>query len=152
MREILFKAKDKKGKKWLYGDILSLDFGTYIFHKNENGERELSEVSKETVCQFTGIRDIYGNNIFEKDILHLRPGYIDPYHQEAKAVVVLWTLEIGYGTLGLKFLDKNEDGEITQDSEITMVRRFDNLELRVIGNIFDKKEKKKIRLLKRKER
>ena len=78
MREILFKAKDIKTDKWVFGHYyFDLNDGhviTYPRHYGGDGRteppsdyQEQSMIDPETLCQYTGLKDIYGNKIFEDD-------------------------------------------------------------------------------------
>lgn len=67
-RIIKFKAKCLGNGKWVEGDLLraeTLAFITWF----ENGFRKLEKVDPKTVCQFTGLKDEEGMNIFEGDLL-----------------------------------------------------------------------------------
>lgn len=125
-REIKFKAKSIYNNEWVYGDLLHQADGTHIFMgKGKNGHTLCPKVDPYTVCQFTGLKDEKGNEIWEGDIVH------DSYY-------LLGTdnlYEVVYieeeGTFAFKSLDKVDNYE-----------PFVNLlEAYVIGNKFDKENK-----------
>ena len=66
---IKFKAKKTLDGKWIKGDL--------VHHKDSDNvwitdyENQLtSPVEPTTVCQFTGLKDCKGNEIFEHDLIH----------------------------------------------------------------------------------
>lgn len=68
-REIKFKAKSIYNDEWVYGDLLHQIDGTHIYMgKGGNGRTLCPRVDPSTVCQFTGLKDYEGNNIWEGDI------------------------------------------------------------------------------------
>lgn len=69
-REIKFKAKSIYNGEWVYGDLLHQADGTHIFMgKGENGHTLCPRVDPSTVCQFTGLKDMNGVEVYENDIV-----------------------------------------------------------------------------------
>lgn len=97
MRETLFKAKWKNSSEWVEGYYYKMSETTYCF--KEDYERKpvpehhyilqermtdwglpnqvvQIEIDPETLCQFTGLFDRYGNKIWENDIIKYHFGEI----------------------------------------------------------------------------
>lgn len=122
MRQIKFKAKRLDGKGWIEGTPICINgkpYGIMI------GEKESPDIDPSTICQFTGLKDCKGNEIWEHDLLQ---------NQEAKAIYeVVWDENGG-------FIIKHSVGGghlLNFLGSILSVFKF-----KVVGNKFDRKEGK----------
>lgn len=73
IKDIKFKAKRLDGKGWVCGYFYEENGNTYII-ENRQKESKLNrnptyQVDPSTVCQFTGLKDSEGKEIWEGDIL-----------------------------------------------------------------------------------
>nr|UWG29752.1 MAG: YopX protein [Bacteriophage sp.] len=119
---IKFKAKQLNSGKWFEGDLVRL--GNRVCIGGDHIKDGITDVDPSTVCQFTGLKDFEGNEIWEGDIVH------DSY--DLLCIDNLY--EVVYieeeGTFAFKSLDKVDNYE-----------PFVNLfEVYVIGNKFDKEK------------
>ena len=120
MRAIKFRGKRLDNGEWLEG----------YYRGNNEGQAFISRIKRpplsfavdpETVCQFTGFKDIEGNEVWEGDILDGR----------IKGEVVFM-----FGTFALHPLDCNKREVF---APLYYFRLGDKtLDLKVIGNKFDK--------------
>ena len=131
MREIKFRGKQTKPIEsiWHYGDLIhSKDNKTYIQNIT------CMEVDKETVGQFTGLRDKNGVEIYEGDILKI-PEWLKEDNQDV--CICIYNQEntvsdiIGFG-LYIK------DGYSGKYKILVQSDEWDEFE--VIGNIYDNPE------------
>lgn len=128
IENIKFKAKRLDNGEWVEGS-LTYSQGTAFIHRKESDEDDRCyltpyEVIPETVCQFTGMKDEKGNEIWEGDLVNERYDIasIDNLYE------VVYIEE--EGTFAFKSLDKVDNYE-----------PFVNLlEAYVVGNKFDKEE------------
>lgn len=71
IENIKFKAKSIYNGEWVYGDLLHQSDGTHIYMgKSEGGHTLCPRVDPATVCQFTGLTDCEGKELFEHDLIH----------------------------------------------------------------------------------
>lgn len=96
MRKIKFRGKRKDNGMWIVGSLIpNGEKKAYIAPLKELFH--LEEVCVETVGQFTGLHDRYGNDIYEGDVIHFAK-----YGNEYTAAVK-WNIEIGAWCLKLNY-------------------------------------------------
>lgn len=66
IENIKFKAKSILDGAWVQGDLIHKEDGKIAILRNGFN---VSEVDPSTVCQFTGMKDCKGNEIWEGDVL-----------------------------------------------------------------------------------
>lgn len=69
MRTIKFRGKSIADEEWIYGSLVTDGYKYHIVGELETEAHEYNEVEKETVGQFTGLKDSLDHDIYEGDIL-----------------------------------------------------------------------------------
>ena len=127
IENIKFKAKRLDNGEWIKGYFYEENDNTYII-ENRQKESKLNrnpayQVDPSTVCQFTGLKDCVGKEIWEGDIIR-NPEF--PFEKRA----VTWSNNSSC------FMPIDEDG--CQDRDFSFLVLFK--EWTVVGNKFDKKK------------
>ena len=122
---IKFKAKRLDGKGWVCGYFYEENGNTYII-ENRQKESMLNrnityQVDPSTVCQFTGLKDCEGKEIWEGDILE----------GESKSEVVYTK-----GTFTISFIGYNK--RVFSYPLCYYIKEDGTVDGKVIGNKFDK--------------
>lgn len=121
IENIKFKAKRLDGKGWAIGDLLhSYENGAIIVLIEGGGA---FSVDPSTVCQFTGLKDCEGNEVWEGDILE----------GNRKAEIFF-----AQGAFLIRSIDDN--GKETLHSLFNYIEWNGKIMCRVVGNKFDKEK------------
>ena len=129
IENIKFKAKRLDGKGWVCGYFYEENGNTYIIEnlqKESKLNRNLTyKVEPFTVCQFTGEKDMNGNEIYIGDIIsNLETGSI---------IEVTWNERLK--RLDCKFLNADKGLEVPFGIFVSRYKR-----IVIVGNKFDKKK------------
>ena len=119
---IKFKAKKTLDGKWIKGDL--------VHHRDSDNvwitdyENQLtSPVNPYTVCQFTGLKDCEGNEVWEGDILE----------GESKSEIVY-----AKGTFAISLIGYNK--RVFSYPLCYYIKEDEMVDGKVVGNNFDKKK------------
>jgi len=121
MMEIKFRGKRKDGldNRWYYGYISKEPNGTYWMDFYPKGARKTIEVIPETVAQFIGLKDEYGEDIYVGDLI------------EGKT----------YDNMPINGVVKFEDGSFFIQGETIRWYRWYDYTVKKVGDIFNDLEK-----------
>lgn len=124
-REIKFKAKRLDNGEWIDGSLTHFKDVAYIRHEERGYDDKFYlityKVNPDTVCQFTGLKDSEGKEVWEGDILEGESKYEIVYTKGTFATVC-----IGY------------DERVYYYPLCYFVKEDGAVEGKVIGNKFDK--------------
>lgn len=123
MRKNLFKAKKSSDGKWVKGSLVNTPFGTFIEWYEDSICNE-EEVDPSTVCQFTGLTDCEGNEIWEGDLLQI--------HIKAAIYEVVWYEKIGGFVIKVYTTDKSSPNLLGYELQ--------TYKYKIVGNKFDKEK------------
>lgn len=121
MRQIKFKAKRLDGKGWIEGTPICINGKPYSIMI---GEKESPDIDPSTICQFTGLKDCKGNEIWEHDLLQ---------SQETKAIY-----EVVWNQGNTSFSLVNTECPVLYPNTLGGMLR--NRQLKIVSNKFDKEK------------
>lgn len=146
-REIKFRGKDINTGEWVYGafvpDALEKTHGDMVTwgfirrHNKETGKMETIEVDRESVGQFTGLRDIVrteefpeGQETFEDDLLQSQVG-----------AMYIWQVKFEDGAYILEQINgPKKRGKQRHVQDFCCKDDIELYQLVKIGNIYDNPE------------
>lgn len=118
---IKFKAKSILDGAWVQGDLIHKEDGKIAILRNGFN---VSEIDPSTVCQFTGLKDCKGNEIFEHDLIH--------FVGHKPIGEVIWSEE------DYAFMIASENEPLYWLSDVLEIGKIER-----VGNKFDRKEGEK---------
>lgn len=129
IEDIKFKAKRLDNGEWIIGSFVVMKIPALsktIIGIVAAGGATLHEVDPSTVCQFTGLKDCEGNEVWNHDLLR------SPCREEGSIYEVLWGKEDG----GFIVKESVSGGRLL--SYLCPV--LTQFNFKVIGNKFDKEK------------
>ena len=139
MREILFKGKTEDGE-WVEGSLFVYNKDNCLIITKEDADwsyvssgvydGSITEVQKDTICQYTGLTDKNGNKIWENDILIYDNSPYNVYCTPHKGEIVCRN-----GCLCFKYWLYGSTNYMPFTADVFFDKKSE-----VIGNIFDNPE------------
>lgn len=128
IENIKFKAKRLDGKGWACGYFYEENGNIYII-ENRQKESMLNrnityQVDPSTVCQFTGLKDCEGKELFENDLIH--------FVGHKPMGTVIWSEE------NYAFMVASGNEPLYWLSDVQEIGKIE-----IVGNKFDRKEGEK---------
>lgn len=124
-RNIKFKAKKLNSCEWVEGDLVHI--GNRVCIGGDHLKDGITDVDPSTVCQFTGLKDCEGNEIWEGDIL---------LNTNSGSQYTVMYSDYGGAFFIRKIRTVNDDMYLFELSDVDKCIAF----IEVIGNKFDKEK------------
>lgn len=134
MREVKFRAKH--GKEWVYGDLHLIGCFPHI---HTDTTRKYG-INKETIGQYTGIKDEKEKEIYEGDIVDWTFFYTGGGLQGAVEKDITLRGVITWGTAGFVFEVWRNDFENAGWYGIASLNFDPTSDIEIVGNIYDNPE------------
>ena len=119
IENIKFKAKRLDNGEWVEGDLMKESYGARIIEHTSKADNWVA-VDTSTVCQFTGLKDYDGKDLYEGDII----SFSDSYNQ------VVWEDDLCAFVLV----------DVESHSYYVHCDILKNCPFYIVGNKFDKKK------------
>lgn len=122
VENIKFKAKKLNSGEWVEGDLVHL--GNRVCIGGDHLKDGITDVDPSTVCQFTGLKDCKGKEIFEHDLI--------PFVGHKPTGEVIWSEE------NYAFMVASVNEPLYWLSDVLEIGKIER-----VGNKFDRKEGEK---------
>lgn len=123
IENIKFKAKRLDNQEWVKGDLIHSTNYIGIGYPSDvfSDVPIVHRVNPETVCQFTGLKDCEGKELFENDLIH--------FIGHKPIGKVIWSEE------NYAFMVASENEALYWLSDVQEIGKIE-----IVGNKFDRKE------------